>query len=136
DTIYGDDDWLSQANLAAETSVNKLVEEFVALPYLHRVEHSMHTRLTSLLSATPTLGHLVPLGDGRTVTQVVQKEYPETLPRPEKGNRRGNFDVVVLSPRLLSGASLSSFLQGRIPGSIVIEMGLDYDFHHLSADCN
>src|SRR5439155_9673589 len=43
---------------------------------------------------------------------------------------------VVLSPRLLSGASLGSFLQGRIPGSIVIEMGLDYDFHHLSADCN
>jgi hypothetical protein len=50
------------------------------------------------------------------------------LRSPEKGNRRGNFDVVVLSPRLVvSCPTLEDFQQGRLAAPFVIEMGLDYD---------
>ncbi len=54
----------------------------------------------------------------------------------EKGNRRGNFDLVVLGPTTRRNESLSpkDFKQGLIKPGIVIEIGLDYDLDHLKKD--
>lgn len=130
-----DDVWLSRARLVVELAIDQLVLEFLERPYLHRVEHSLHTRLATVLTAQPLLGHLVPIGDRLGITQLIHKEWPETLPREEKGNRRGNFDLAVLSPGILRQCpSLLHFRQGRLAAPLVIEMGLDYDYAHLNGD--
>jgi hypothetical protein len=130
-----DDDWIRRARPVVEMAIDQLVLEFLEFPYLHRVEHSLHTRLATVLAAQPLLGRLVPLGDRIDVTQLIHKEWPETLPREEKGNRRGNFDLAVLSPGVLRHCpSLLHFRQGRLAAPFVIEMGLDYDYEHLAGD--
>ena len=71
---------------------------------------------------------------GRWLTQPIHKEWPEYIARPEKGNRRGNFDLSVLAPERLKSCSFSDFRVGRVRPSIVIEVGLDYVLAHLTAD--
>ena len=71
---------------------------------------------------------------GRWLTQPIHKEWPEYLARPEKGNRRGNFDLSVLAPERLKSCSFLEFREGRVRPSIVIEVGLDYDLAHLKKD--
>jgi hypothetical protein len=118
-----------------ETAIDQMVREFLEFPYLHRVEHSLHTRLAAFLSARSLLSSFVPVGDGLTVTQLVHKEWPETRPRMDRGNRRGNFDLAVLSPvQLRRCPNLLHFRQGRVAAPIVIEIGLDYDYQHLAGD--
>ena len=66
---------------------------------------------------------------------MIQKEWPETIPREAKGNRRGTFDLVVLSPDLLATCDgIDVFLAGRLAAPIVIEIGLDYDGRHAAHD--
>jgi hypothetical protein len=131
-----DDSWLQEAIQMTERSIDVLVREFVEAPYLHRVEHSLHMRLWDLLRSQS--GHFAGtfhLGDHLAVTQLVHKEWPETFARPEKNNRRGNFDIVVLSPKLLAGCqTIEEFREGRLPAPIVVEIGLDYNVHHLAKD--
>ena len=124
--------WVIAARKATEQCIDQLVLEFVKRPYLHRVEHSIHCRLFQLLSDRPELQADLPFG--HWVTQPIHKEWPEHVPRPEKANRRGNFDLVVLSPEAVGAASRKDFRNGNICPDVVIEMGLDYGYDHLAGD--
>lgn len=124
--------WESNARLAVEQSIDQFILEFIKFPYLHRVEHSVHCNLFQILAQREIFGRTYPMG--RWLTQPIHKEWPEYLARPEKGNRRGNFDLSVLAPEQLKSCSFSEFRQGRVRPSIVIEVGLDYDIAHLTAD--
>ena len=129
------DPWVSRAKEIVENAIDRLVREFLECPYLHRVEHSIHAQLFALLTAEPgtDFAQRHPIGSTGAVTQLVHKEWPETIARP--GARRGNFDLAVLSPELLRGCpSLEWFRQGRLAAPLVIEMGLDYDAAHLAGD--
>jgi hypothetical protein len=125
--------WLQQVVVLVEHAIDQLVLEFVALPFLHRVEHSLNCELYALLTANRTLGRPYQLADG-TWTQLVHKEWPESVARPEKAGRRGNFDMVVLDRAALERASVSDFQRGLIKPAIVIEVGLNYGAQHLRAD--
>jgi hypothetical protein len=110
----GDDPWLDQARERVEQALDRLLREFLELPYLHRVEHSLHARLFSILTAEPEFAKHLPLGRNLGVTQLVHKEWPGKAHRA--GRRRGNVDLAVLSPRLLESCpSLQAFREG-LPG--------------------
>jgi len=129
------DSWLVGVREKVEQAINTLVKEFVDSPYLHRVEHSIHAHLFNLITLADEFGQHYPIGKNLATTQLVHKEWPETIPRPEKGNRRGNFDIAILSPSLLTTCpSIDVFLDGKLPAPIVIEIGLDYDGQHLAND--
>lgn len=124
--------WEVDARIAVEQSIDQFIIEFLEFPYLHRVEHSMHCELFKILSGRKIFASTFPMG--RWITQPIHKEWPEYLPRPEKGNRRGNFDICVLSPERMKSSSFQEFREGRIEPSFAIEIGLDYDIQHLKAD--
>jgi hypothetical protein len=127
------DAWLPAAKDIVERVIDRLLTEFLQSPYLHRVEHSMHAHLYQMLVAEEVLAERIPIGARLADAQLVHKEWPETIAR--QGNRRGNFDLAVLSPTLLKGcASIKTFREGRLVAPIVIEMGLDYDAEHLAGD--
>lgn len=126
-----DNIWVAHAQTIVEMVIDGMVREFLAKPYLHRVEHSLHVRLHQLLSVQPHFSGECLLADKRTVTQPIHKEWPETVLRPEKGNRRGNFDLAVLSPELLLTCDTKQFAQGRLAAPIAIEMGLNYGIFHF-----
>ena len=42
-----DDPWLPEARVLVEQAIDRLIQEFVETPYLHRVEHALHARLFS-----------------------------------------------------------------------------------------
>jgi hypothetical protein len=127
-----DGQWVETAVAIVEQVLDQLVFEFLRAPYLHRVEHSLHARLFAILAAQPHFDRNFVLNDGRTVTQPIHKEWPETI--PEEGHRRGSFDLVILPPGLVGQSSVQAFRTGRIAAPIVIEMGLDYGAGHLMAD--
>ena len=101
-------------------------------PYLHRVEHSIHCDLYNMLTKEDILNRRLKLGNENI--QMIHKEWPEFIPRAEKENRLGNFDIAILSPNNYSGYNLNKFINGRIEAPIVIEMGLDYGTIHLMED--
>jgi hypothetical protein len=128
-----DDPWLPQAKSLVEQSIDSLLEEFLEFPYLHRVEHSIHAQLFHIMMSHGELARRVPLGNDLALTQLTHKEWPESVARGE--NRRGNFDLALLSPLLLKGCpSISAFRQGHLHAPFVIELGLDYDAEHLAND--
>jgi hypothetical protein len=127
-----EDDWLRQAVSMVEESLDGLLREFLSDPYAHRVEHSLHARLFTILTAHPHLQTRIPLIGGRFFSQPVHKEWPETIPRPE--TKRGNFDLAVLPPSVLGNAGTGNFRKGRVVAPIVIEIGLDYGAAHLADD--
>lgn len=127
--------WLQEAVAATERAIERLLEEFVEKPYLHRVEHSLHTRLHALLLEEPDLRKEVSIGTSGHLTQLVHKEWPETIPAPGQIHQhRGLFDLAVLAPEQLGAANLEQFRRGRIAAPIVVEVGLDYGYKHLSDD--
>jgi hypothetical protein len=108
-------------------------------PFIHRVEHSLHVRLVQLLSEWEHLRGWYPIGGSGFKTQLIHKEWPETIPRKKKlelivDRRRGSFDLVVLAPGQLEKAALEQFTVGRIDPPIVIELGLGYWDDHLEGD--
>jgi len=128
-----EDPWLPQAANLVEESIDYLIQEFLDCPYLHRVEHSIHAQLFHILVSHEELAKRVILGDGFAKTQLIHKEWPESVAR--ENNRRGNFDLAVLSPQLIKTCpSISAFRSGYLEAPIVIEMGLDYDAEHLARD--
>jgi hypothetical protein len=128
-----DDLWLPLAKDLVEQSIDRFLQEFLEYPYLHRREHSIHFQLFSIMMSHQELAQRVPLGDNLAMTQLVHKEWPESVAREE--NRRGWFDLAVLSPKLLRGCpGIRVFLEGHLQAPIVIEMGLDYDTKHLAED--
>ncbi len=67
----------------------------------------------------------------------MHREWPETVARGVDGDKpRGLFDLSVLSPTQLAVASRDQFLAGRVEAPIVLEVGLDYGYHHLAQDRN
>jgi hypothetical protein len=125
--------WNALALRLLEQSIDQLVLDFVQNPYLHRVEHSIHAELFSLLSQHRIFSAIY-AGRGFS-TQTVHKEWPEFRPRPEKRNRRGNFDICLLSPSCIERASRPEFQGGHIEPFAAVELGLDYSFKHLTDDC-
>ena len=124
--------WEQNAKLATEQCIDQFVVEFMEFPYLHRVEHSIHCELFKIMSGRKIFSRTYPMG--RWMSQPVHKEWPEYIPRPEKGTRRGNFDLCVLAPERFRSCAFNDFREGRIRPSVVIEVGLDYDLAHLSQD--
>jgi hypothetical protein len=124
--------WIRVAVCIVEQSIDQLVREFLRVPNLHRVEHSLHARLFGILAAQPHFGRELPLHDRGALTQPLHKEWPETI--PQENTRRGNFDLAVLTPWQLQNCNVPDFRDGRLPAPIVIEMGLDYRAAHLAAD--
>ncbi|MHB1355215.1 MAG: hypothetical protein ACYCZF_04455 [Anaerolineae bacterium] len=124
--------WETEAVAIVEEAIDHLVTDFVATPYLHRVEHSIHCELFRLLKSYPLLAETYPLGS--FTSQCVHKEWPETLVRPEHGNYRGNFDLAILSPEVLASAAIDEFSDGRLRPIIAIEFGLNYPLGHLQDD--
>ncbi|TWU37501.1 hypothetical protein Q31b_42890 [Novipirellula aureliae] len=125
--------WIQRAVAICDATINEVVEDFLEAPYLHRVEHSIHCLLFTALANHRHFQGEYQLHEGNH-TQLIHKEWPETIPRPEKANRRGNFDLAILSPARVANASLGQFKEGRIVPTICIEVGLDYDCSHLQAD--
>lgn len=68
--------------------------------------------------------------------RLVHEEWPETKPRRGlPGDRiRRRFDLAVLTPSQVRATTVKEFLEGGIPASIVIEVGLDDDLTHLRGD--
>lgn len=126
--------WIERAIRIVEVCIDALIREFLDLPYLHRVEHSIHTRLYSILRNQPHFDRHFPLLESGMQTQPIHKEWPETIPRPGKDNRRGNFDLAILSPEQLKTCTLVKFSNGQLAPAIVIEMGLNYKEGHLLND--
>jgi hypothetical protein len=125
--------WEMRAKLAVENSIDQFILEFIESPYLHRVEHSVHCELFRILTSRRIFSRTYQMG--RWSTQPIHKEWPECLPRPDKGNRRGNFDLAVLSPDQLKACSFGDFREGRLRPCIAIEIGLDYPLRdHLCPD--
>lgn len=132
-----DDAWTTAAAAAVDMAITALVTGFLEDPYLHRVEHSLHTLLHSLLKEQSTLRDVVvPIGSSGHRTQLVHKEWPETVPGTEGKSTgpRGLFDIAVLAPSQLAGASLKQFRGGHLDAPIAVEVGLDYGFDHLKQD--
>lgn len=129
-----EDPWLPHAKSLVEKSIDHFLEEFLECHFLHRVEHSIHAQLFHIMMSYQELAQRVPIGENFGVTQLVHKEWPETVAR--EGNRgRGNFDLAVLSPKLLQSCpNIEAFRHGRLNAPIVIEIGLDYDAEHLAED--
>jgi hypothetical protein len=128
------DTWTKRAVVLVEHAIDQLVIEFAELPYLHRVEHSLHCELYALLTANRTFGRPYPLANGTAQSQLVHKEWPEPIPRPEKVGRRGNVDLAVLHPQDLAEAGIDEFREGRVRPIVAIEIGLNYDLGHLTGD--
>lgn len=130
---HPDDAWLARAVRTTGHAIDALVTEFVEHPYLHRVEHSLHTRLFDILVSHRIFGDSLPIGGSGLFTQPVHKEWPETVIQPGRKGR-GNFDLAILSPERVAAADVKQFRAGLISPSIVIEMGLDYPLSHLQTD--
>ena len=131
------DAWVSEAVSLVEDAIGSLVDTFISAPYLHRVEHSFHAELISELREHDKFRTCVEIGASGLTTQLIHKEWPETVVRVDRGKtveRRGLFDIVVLAPAQFEKVTLGQFLQGRIEPPIVIEVGLDYGLKHIDGD--
>ena len=128
-----DDLWLRESAGAVETSIDRLIEDFMAEPFLHRVEHSVHTQLVGLLVSQKRFAGTHLIGSTGRSTQLVHKEWPETI-ADAAANKRGSFDIAVLAPNQLTHATLDHLRTGTIAAGIVIEMGLNYRMRHLQQD--
>lgn len=131
-----EDPLLGEAVKQTGLAVDAFLREFIRTPFLHRVEHSLHSALCDILRVhLGSLAVTFPIADGTALTQLVHKEWPAPFPRSEKRGRRGNFDIAVLSPKLLASCkTIQVFRRGRLAAPIAIEMWLDYDAAHLARD--
>lgn len=93
----------------------------------------MHAHLYADLVSQKLFQGLHLIGGSGQVTQLVHKEWPETV-RDADATKRGSFDIAIITPEQLRSASVDQFRRGRIAPGIVIEMGLDYAFTHLEND--
>ncbi len=122
--------------LILESSIKSLIDNFVKQPHIHRCEHSIHCELYNMLMGHHGLQGIYSLSENGSqyATALIHKERPETVARPEKNKRRGNFDIAILSPDSIAKSSLEDFTKGFIKPDFVIEIGLNYGLDHLSHD--
>jgi hypothetical protein len=128
-----DNPCLRESITAVETEIDRLVEDFLERPFMHRVEHSVHAQLFSMLGKHDRFRADYAIGDTSQRTQLLHKEWPETA-IGENATKRGNFDLVVLEPSQLQAATLDHIRTGSIAAGVVIEMGLNYGLRHLDQD--
>jgi hypothetical protein len=131
-----DDKWIEAAQKLTDLCIDELVNEFVIFPYLHRVEHSIHTRLYELLHNKDHFKGFSPLSEMKQLTQYIHKEWPECKPRPGKNDRRGNFDMAILHPGQICACNPDDFSKGLLKPPVAIEIGLNYGLDHLLRDDN
>lgn len=65
---------LESIKLKVEEAIDLFIDEFIDIPYLHRVEHSIHTQLFHIMMGIPDLSQQIFLGDDKTKTLLVHKE--------------------------------------------------------------
>jgi hypothetical protein len=132
------DQWVTESVDAVESSITKLVDDFLVNPFTHRVEHSLHVQLYQLLSEWDRFKGMYSIGKTRFKTQLIHKEWPETKPRKNEDGtdrRRGSFDLAILAPSQLEEVTeIKQFIYGTIAAPIVIELGLGYTDKHLGDD--
>jgi len=73
-------------------------------------------------------------GNGNQYTALIHKEWPETIARPDKNDRRGNFDLAILNPVDIRKHTVTDFTNGHISPAFVVELGLNYGLDHLTND--
>ena len=119
---------------AVEGAIDALILEFTRFPYLHRVEHSIHAQLFYIMMRNPCLSRHVFMGDDKTKTLLVHKEWP--WPYMDSIEKRGNFDFAVLTPEYLRKdcPNIDLFRKSYFCPPIIIEIGLDYGYRHLHED--
>ena len=120
-----------EAKKLLEQTIDSLVDRFLEKPYIHRVEHSLHCELFKMLSDLDFFNKYYKTADGYE-TKLIQKEWPETIAQDSR--RRGNFDLVILSPEGIEKSSLKDFIKGKITPAFVIELSLNYQRDHLDKD--
>lgn len=132
--IDHDANWASKYVSQVDQCLNRLVDAFIRSPYLHRVEHSLHCELYHWLLSLEWPNETFEM-DGYSY-RTLQKEWPETIPRPDKSRRRGSFDLAILGPRKGTELhlDLSSYCDGLLKPAFVFELGLDYGLNHLQQD--
>lgn len=110
--------------------VNDFLDDFLARPYKHRSEHSIHIDLFNRLSHVPGIADkCVNIADAYT-SPLVHKEWPE--PRPIGGAiRRGSHDIAVLRP---CRADIDQFRFGLIEPYAALEVGLNSGLGHFEKD--
>lgn len=129
-----DCDWGESHREAIERVIGQLTDEFMAAPYRHRVEHSLHCTLFGLLDGISSIGNEHISIAGGFTTGLVHKEWPETLVRDQRAGR-GNFDLAVLTPRGEQDVvERQRFIGGHIRPFAAFELGLDYDRNHFLND--
>ena len=77
----GETTWHHRAKKIVEESIDQFVLDFVAFPYLHRVEHSIHCELYRILKSHTLFASTYPMGSH--ISQPVHKEWPEYKRRPD-----------------------------------------------------
>ena len=132
-TSQAESTWQSNAKTIVEAAIDQLILDFVAFPFLHRVEHSIHCELFRILKSHTLFATTYPMG--RYTCQSVHKEWPEYVIRPEKQGC-GNFDICIIAPEELESATYDAFRKGYLRPFIAIEMGLDYKLNHLEQDAD
>jgi len=117
-----------------EAAIDHVVDEFLAVPYLHRVEHSLHMAIYKHLTAFPPLAGTMSIRDFKV--GIVQKEWPASPLKPTPGQKRGNFDLAILGPGedTANSCTFQGFRAGLIGTAAVIEVGLNYPLKHLQLD--
>jgi len=122
--------WTQNIIPDVEKAINKVLYTFLELPYLHRVEHSLHGELYDYLMDCQLLHQFIDLGC--CTTGVVHQNWPELAVRPGK-SVKGHFDIAILCPPNQSEnpVSLRQFREGQIEPTIVIDVGLDYGLDRL-----
>ena len=126
-----DKDWSDDKQGHVESQLDRCVLDFMKQPYLHRVEHSLHVEICRrLIENEAFLGQFVRF-ENRSAS-IVQKEWPETLARPEKADRRGSFDIAILAPT--GEITRGHFIGGYIRPAFAIEVCLNYGKNHLIGD--
>jgi hypothetical protein len=130
-----DDAWLADSVAVVEAELDLLTQDFLANPFLHRVEHSVHAELFSRLVRHDRFAERHQIGSTGQVTQLVHKEWPETyVDESVSATRKGNFDLAILAPNQLAAATLEHLRTGTVAAGIVVEMGLNYALKHLQQD--
>ncbi|MDR1362841.1 MAG: hypothetical protein LBJ35_02160 [Spirochaetaceae bacterium] len=128
--LESDKDIKNIAN-AVEESINKLIDQFIESPYLHRVESSIHTELFHIMKQNNNLSQCFSLGDNSTRTQLIHNEWPSSDPK------YGNYDFAIMTPELLQKdcPNADIFSRGKFNVPIVVELGLNpSDPDHLKND--
>ena len=128
---------LDQTNAMPEGIVNRLdeqvdafLDDFIANPYAHRVEHSIHIDLFSRIAThEEVVAQRVEIQNGH-MSQLVHKERPEPS-RIGKSTRRGSHDIALLPP---CKPSPEQFCLGFIRPFAAFELGLNYDVAHFDKD--